>query len=313
MQWHLEEPGNALLGAPETLNTLNPRDFFPVQGGDARVEDLNGLRYNDLNGIRGSWGFPTGIGLFEANVWALEEGDDEQIPRELPAVNQGIFIATTSTFNGQPTDAVRVYDVYYEAKFRSNVWGANAMFIFDEAPNVPGFSLSPLVGFGYLSVREDLTQLGEFSTPNFTTLIESEAKNDIYGPKVGLRAEFKHEHFVLGAQSSMLVGANTYHANVATERFVDQNDPRFATESEETTFSPVSELGVYARVHLRDCFYLNIGYDLITAFRVTRPQDNIVYDTNAVNNVPVSSNVHVDEEIQPFIMQGFRVGGEIVF
>ena len=314
MQWNLEGPGNVLLGAPDTLNTNRPREFFSVGGNDvARVEDLDSLRFSDLNGIRGSFGFPTHCGLFEANVWALEEGDDEQISPDLPSVFQGTFIATTVTFNGDVTDAVRVYDVNFEAKYRSNVWGANAMFVFDEAPNVAGFSISPLVGFGYLSLREDLTQTGELSNPSFVSVINSETKNDIYGPKAGMRAEFRHEYCVVGLQTSMLVGANSYHANVESIAFTDALDPRFTTSSDQTTFSAMHEAGVYARVHVRDFFSLTAGFDVLTAFRVTRPGKNIVYDINATNGVPDSSNVHVDAEIDQMVMQGLRIGGEFKF
>lgn len=316
LQWEIEAPGNKLLGT-RTLSNDNPRDFFdifidgdPPIFGIARVPDLRFITFKDIDGIRGTFGFPFTFAEFEASVFALEQGSDVERPG---IVLPNVLVAQTTTFNGELTDNTFLfYDQSFVARYTNDIWGAEAILVLNTDQHVAGVNVDPIVGVQYLNVQEQLEQVGRASGDLFVR-IDSKTDNHVYGAKLGVRAELVNHRFVLGVEPSVVLGLNTYEARVTNEQNLTTISPKLVTESNETTFSPIGEVSVYARVRLRDNFFLTVGYDLMAAFRVTRPHDNIVYDINAVDDEPVSSNVHVNEDVDRLILQGLTVGGEIIF
>ncbi|GAB4147381.1 MAG: hypothetical protein Tsb009_20570 [Planctomycetaceae bacterium] len=314
LNWSLSDTDETLLGE-RTLNTANPRVPFATLQGVARALDTTPLSFKDISGVRGTWGVPLTFGEFELSAFLLEQDSDKVIPSTIPS--PGLLVATTVLGDGGLISAVRVYDKAFEATFTSDVWGAKANIILDTAPPGEGFKLRPLYGVRYLGIQEQLTQVGTFNgnatINDFTSVIDSDNFNNIYGLNIGLQAELVHRWFTIGVRPEVTLGANSYQARVRTDRFVSPTDPTLVSEISGAEFAPVGELGVYGRIRVNDSFSLFVSYNLLYATRVIRPHKSINYNVNTVLTVPVSSAFSAKKVFEEMLIQGLTVGGEIRF
>ncbi len=337
MLWDLENPGNVLLGAP-LADVNDPTDFFAVAEpgtlnplGVARVPTTDDFSLSDVNGLRATIGVPLSIGALEVRGFALEQGGDRINAPEIPNTfilplfqdlgiftTQSTFIATSTLTGGVPGDNVFLYDTAYDASFRSDVWGTEAMLVIDTGHfHDTGFRIDPMVGASFLRIQEDLTQVGVFTdilnfgaADTLVSLINSDTMNNIYGATFGLRAELVHKWFTIGAEPKITVGLNNLRARVNTERLRSNADPRVTTLEKDTIFSPVGELGLFARANINENLSLHFAYTWLWAFRISRPQENINYNDNGPLNPPA---VVLERELDDYIANGWSVGGEIRF
>lgn len=225
-----------------------------------------------------------------------------------------------------------VWDQGYTAALKTTVWGTETVFLtetFD--PNSP-VSIRPLVGFRYLRFGEDFRQNGAytFSTlnPNNTTFtsqivnrkIDATTVNNLYGPQVGVRAELINKWVTFGAQPKLMMGLNTYKANLETENILSPTDIDQFLSRNDSTFGVIGDLEVYSRIRITDYMNLMVGYNLMWAGMLTRPYDNIVYNASQTLNDPdgdgvgtydYASDFKLDVKYSGAILQGLNVGGEI--
>lgn len=315
LNWTLDGPGNTLLGS-KTATTGNPRMPFPTATGVARVSDLAKISFRDTNGVRGVFGIPLMGATLEISAFLLEQASD-QIQPTGAAPAPGNFIGTTVLSNGAVGTNVRVFDQFFKASFTNDFWGGGADVVFDNGPMGAGWRILPIVGFRYLNLSEQLTQLGSFNngglSPAFSTFIDSDTINNIYGPTLGFRTEFVHKWFTVGVDNRITGGINNFRTRLTTERILTASEPRMVDEIESTEFSPVWELGVYGKVHINQNFSVFVSYNLLWLTHVARPDEAIRYNVNTVLGTPVSNAFAARKVFESMQIQGVTVGGEIRF
>ncbi|MDZ4688227.1 MAG: BBP7 family outer membrane beta-barrel protein [Planctomycetaceae bacterium] len=275
---------------------------------------------------------PRGRGDNFRIVWAIRnDGSDPGLP-----VNQFPFLNT------------------YQAALKTSVWGTEANWISHGYDDGSSFSFKPLVGFRYAYFAESLRQSGAYTfvtvnpvnnQPIFNTIprkIDSSTVNNLYGPQLGVRAEMANKWFTLGVQPKVMMGLNSYKANLETanilrpsQEFLGQADPTTAAEflalgdvdqslTENTsTFGVVGDLEVYSRVRLNNHLSAFVGYNFMWAGMITRPADNIVYNANIVpidptldpndNNTAarLDSDFQLKVDYSGAIIQGLTLGAEL--
>lgn len=227
-----------------------------------------------------------------------------------------------------------VWDQGYVASLKTAIWGTEANFLMETFdPNSP-VSIRPMFGFRYFRYAEDFRQNGAytFSTLNTATntfnsqivnrKIDATTINNLYGPQVGLRAELINKWVTFGAQPKVMMGLNTYKANLATDNILSPTDiDQFLTQN-ESTFGVVGDLEVYSRIRITEHLNLMVGYNLMWAGMLTRPYDNIVYNASQTLNDPdgdgvgtydYASDFKLDVKYSGAILQGLNVGGELTY
>lgn len=317
INWSIERPGNDVLGT-RTLDTENTREFFEVIGGFARAPDLREIGLESNNGNRMTLGIPLQFATLESSFFILEQASDSEIPRELPsgAGPDPLFITIPTTVNGELSNFVRFFDERYRATYTSDIWGGEmnvVMHPFNAPFTGEGLKIRPLVGIRYINVHEALVQRGTNAAGGLFSVIDSDVMNHLYGVNLGLRTELVHRWFTIGVAPKVALGLNTYRAQVISEGFVTPGEPRFVTDTIQTDFAAIMDLALYGRVHINENISLVGGYNVMWLSRLARPHDTIVYDTNGVLGVPVSTNIHAKEGETNMWMQGFSAGLEIRF
>ncbi len=323
LNWNIDAPSQERLGAPLANNT-NPDFFtildpnnFPQQLGFGRVFNTNSLSLEDTNGLRFTLGIPTMMGgEIEISGWALEQAGDKDSAEDLPspAAPFGRFIATTVLTNGQPGFFAYLFDESFTVSYESQIWGAEAKYVFDLWKGQDGFRIDPLIGFRFLQLREVMTQRGVYNNfrtqPDLVSLIESDVNNNMWGGMFGGRMEFNHQYFTIGAEPRMSLGLNRYRARVKTGNLRGPGDGEYESEEENTIFAPVLEATVYGRIHLSENVSITGGYNWLYLSNITRPARNIYYNDNGAAAPP---GVVVDAKTDEMMIHGATVGVDIRF
>lgn len=310
--WTIDDPGDTLLGA-KVLNVANPRLFFNTINGQARVSDLSEIGLRDNSGVRATWGIPLMFGTFELSAFTLAQATDDIIAPELP--NQTSFVATSTHINGQISDLLRTYDTFYQATYLSEVWGASANVVLDSTtPPGEGFNHKPIVGLRFLSVRENMTQLGISSDlPDWNTVIQSDTVNNIYGVNLGFESSLVHKWFTIGVRPQVTLGLNSFRNLVSTEDWLSNTEGRVEHELTDTQFTAVGELTLFARFPIREYFNVQVGFTGLAISEVERADQSIVYDTTAVGGVPTAAHFSAKHADESLCVYGLTVGAELIF
>ena len=340
LNWTIDPFGQFPLGA-RRLDGAQEGTFpaiEPLTGsfvGTATQPDARAFDAQHNNGLRFSLGIPADVGDLEASVFILEQADSRirldptlrfdvlpnpNDPDPLNPTLPNFFAATMLTVDGQLSDSAMIlYDQGYQATHKADVFGTEANFVFTPVtPNQP-LTLRPMVGFQFLSFRENLLIAGADEQVDVTdpmmpiiTLnhrIDSRARNAIFAPQIGVRAEFVHEWFTIGVTPKFLLGFNRHRDLLNTSQIITQTDS--SSEREDgTEFSPSFDLKVDARVHLNEHFSLFVGYQLYVLSNLSRPVGNINYDS--IGGVVSNINLNTAKKHDMWI-DGITVGGELRF
>lgn len=329
--WNLGSPGNVVLGA-KLLSGDDPRDpaNLPVNDrttgapiGQGVVPTLDNIKLDGINGARGTVGLPIGDGTFEASAFIFQTASNvldltdaiQPVDPDNP-FSFATFVAQPIQQEGNLTNNSLVYDVSYVAALKTNVWGTEANYVFT-APNAGTgdfMTVSPLIGFRYFNYRESLAQTGVYeftdslgATSQVTSRIDASTNNNFYGPQIGMRAEVSLARLTIGAEPKVMLGLNSYKANLATQNILSPTEPVLNIQDKETTFGPMADLRLYSRLGLTKSFHVFASYDLLWAGFNTRPFNNIVYNTS-VTTGGGDFNQRVKEV--DTTLQGLSVGGE---
>ena len=329
--WSFGDPGNVVLGAP-LLSGADPRDPTNVPANDrftgtpvgfGVVPTLDSLQLSGNNGFRGTFGMPVGPGAFEASAFVFAtsnkgqnltnriRADDPDDPFDFPT-----FVVTPVLVEGAPSNESLVYTDSYKNVLTTNVWGTEANYIFSP-PNAGAgdfLTFSPVIGIRYLNFSERLNQTGvyQFSDDgiNFrpvTSRIDSSAINNSYGPQIGLRTELNVSRLTLGAEPKVMLGFNSYRTTLFTQNILSDSEPNLNVSDKQTTFGPLADLKLYSRFALSQNLHVFAAYNLMWAGLVTRPYNNIVYNTSVITGAGAfQQNVRSTD----VLLQGLSVGAE---
>jgi hypothetical protein len=331
----IDNPGRALLGGPLAAvpDPRIPFDVFaapvPGQVAVARVLDVSSVDFDNINGIRGTFGIPFRLGSFEAVFWGTEKSTDVITTDEIPATNplQDVDVIVTSLRNGgAPGSTVIFYDDSFRAPYTAQVFSAEANFYYNYRNPRLGLRILPVLGFRHTDYDESLLQRGTFTNISgvaagsilndpLVRKIDSWVDNNTYGVQTGLRSEFVHQHFTLGVEPRLTLGVNHYEATVRTEDLRDSPFPPIQDDGVVTTnitrdlFSTIFDLQLYAKVHLNEFVNLRVGYSYTWLGNISRAHSNIYYNDNGTAFPPA---VVVRSNEDNLWMSSFTIGGEII-
>lgn len=329
LHYAFTNPDEDLLGAP-ILSQADPTIPFQVTNtggqlaGVARVASTNDLQYPDSSGIRGTLGIPLIGGTLEGNVFYFDQAGDTNLIDELGdqtarnPINPFTppqFVATSTFSNGQIGNNLLLYDDSFTASMEAELWGSEINYVFDAYLPDPMFQFRPLIGFRYLSMDEQLLQVGVFDqqdllvTPLVST-ISSFTENRIYAPQIGVRGELVSRWLTLGIEPKLAAGINVYETTVVTQSLRSQGDPLTRTTADDEAFMLVGELNLYAKLHIRQNFALTVGYQATFIDQVARPASSIFYNDNGSNADPA---IVTRPSRELFDFGGINVSGELRF
>lgn len=315
LNWSTSQPGDSLMGAP-VLGNPNPRLPFvatdPFGGilGVGIVPSADPFQLDSNNGFRGTLGATLMSGpTFEVSAFVLAPTTSSFTYGNL--LPQGLLVGNSTFVNGQLANNIEFYNDFYQATYRSQVWGGEANFIIDYDPT-GWIQLQPMLGFRYVSLHEVMHQRGNFRDQillfDTTTDIDSQTYNNLFGPQIGFRTEFVWNRFAVGVEPKLALTANSMIARVSTTHFRSVSDPEVNTQQSFTGFSPLFEVGFYARIPITRYGSLRVGYNIMYLSRVTRPEDNIYYNDNGP--LPTLPDVVVSASRHDISLQGLTIGAE---
>jgi len=336
LEWlstNVDAPGHTLLGA-SLASVANPREPFDVllPNGNiatAVVLDTSSVDFDNINGIRGTWGIPLSFGHVETSAWGTENSTSRINTDLIPATNplQDVDVIGTSLFtNGEPGSTVILYDSSFQAKYSTEIFSAETNLYYNyQAPRL-GLRILPLVGFRFVDYDESLLQLGAYDNSSglnaggiladpIVHRIESVVDNDLYGLQAGFRTEFVHQFFTLGIEPKAAVAYNHYEARVSTNNL--RTSPYAPvvidglTESKETQnlVAPYLDFAMYAKVHLSQSLHVRVGWSYTMYTNMSRADDNIYYNDNGIANPPA---VRARAEEETLGVATFSLGGEYI-
>lgn len=328
----IRDPGNVVLAEPSALNGPDSGQIDPTQpqllvdpnNGNilsGLLPILNGIQINENNGVRGTFGFNLRDGALEASAWALQSSTG--------SFDGNSFINGTSSFfepvvyqpvlqEGAATGFPLIYDISYRAQLKTSVWGSELNWLWNDANPNDNFDIRPLVGVRYFNYKESLRQRGDYtyidqisgSTDILERQINAVTDNYMYGPQFGFRAELTSKWFDIGATPRVMLGLNSYKATLNTSQILSPTEEPVYLKQSKTTFGPMADLQVYTRLKLHQNFSILVSYNLMWAGLITRPENNIIYDTSVT---PQAGIFRQDVRSTDTYLQGISVGGELRF
>jgi hypothetical protein len=339
--FNMRDPGNVTLAEPSALNgpdsgQLDPNQpQFVVDPNTGNIlsgllPTLNAIQLNQNNGVRGTFGFELRDGALEASVFALQASS--------AAFDGTPFINGTSPFfdptsglsffehvvyqpvlqEGAATGFPLIYDISYRAQLKTNVWGSELNWLWNDPNPNDNFDIRPLFGIRYFNYKESLRQRGDYtyidqlagSTEILQRRIDAVTDNYMYGPQFGFRAEVTSKWFDIGATPRVMLGLNSYKATLNTSQVLSPTEPNVYHKSAKTSFGPIADLQAYTRLKLHENFSILVSYNLMWAGLISRPSDNIIYNTSIT---PQGSLFQQNVRMTDTFLQGISVGGELRF
>lgn len=302
------------------------------------VPTLDAFRQRNNNGFRGTFGLDLPVGSLEVSSFILQDARQSAVNTDfttrwantdLPALNtgvpnypnlvvaQGVLVNNALSATGYLID-----DLGYQSLLKTSVWGSEAKFVLPTRNNGDFVQFRPLVGFRYFNYSEVFNQSGQYTAgnaPNTSTqtrIINADTKNNFYGPEIGMRMEVGTSRLVIGAEPRVMLGVNTYKANLFTNNLVSTvdaatgnliHDPSHGFSEKKTTFGPMAELGIYSRAYVTESWGFFVSYNLLWAGQLTHPYDNIYYNMANASTSAFAQNVKFNDAV----IQGVTVGSEV--
>ncbi len=338
--WDLKPFGNGIVGAPIqedpgdpvpdlTGNNITSRVSAQdrVTGARAQtfitVPDFGRIDDKGLNGARLSLGIPTRIGTFEAEAFALEQSsegfpvDPRLDTRNAFPVN--IIPAVLLLNNGIANDDTMIlFSESYRLSLATQVSGTEANWVFNPFDSAAAIQVSPSLGFRYFRLQDHMSISGSdipdpLNAP-MTILnhrITSRARNNVFGPQIGMKASTQIWKFTFDAETKFLLGINRIEAAVGTAQIFSAAELPTSSKDQITRFAPTLDLGLKMRVACTEHLSLHVGYDLLLGDGYSRAAKNVFY--NAPANITDPPQIRLNQERSEFYAHGLSVGGELLF
>ncbi|MBL8814249.1 MAG: BBP7 family outer membrane beta-barrel protein [Planctomycetaceae bacterium] len=308
-----------------------------VTVGQTLFPTLGGIGDQDLPGIRGTWGVDLVGAEMELSFFGTEQsGDgishlgiadgrirqrnlvDNTINPDLGTAtspNYAIPLTTDGVVQDVAAANALIFNNSLKFEMESQIWGTELTFLTEKkVPGGAGASWQWLAGARYLSFDEAFNVVGtngtfdgvNAMTITQTTNIHATTVNNLYGPEFGGRFALTSKYLTFSVTPRVMFGLNDRTSTVVA-------DPlglgAVKTSSDEIDFGTVTQLNLATELHLSPKFSLYAGYDFMWLPRVTRPDDNISFDsvTPVGGGTPVVS-VTEHMNLTDFFAQGFSVG-----
>lgn len=345
LNWNLTDPGERLIGAEwrntnarDVLHALNNNDpasasVVPLareRDGTVRADignqflyapqayDLSPFDLAHRNGIRLTVGVPTGEGVIEGNIWSMQKVADSY--RAEPFFDQtGLYLVIPTiplTRNGQLVDPsldasapMILFDDYMHVQFGTELYGAELNYFRGPIRNSGPLYIELMAGARYLRLHEDLLVTGSDLRNNLNPTILAASSNHVFGPSVGLRLAVEHGIFKLGCDTRFTASFNRNNNLVRSSQLFLQNPGPVQFDDDHTDFSPIHELQLFAQMKLTHRLKLRVGYNLLTLFQMSRPQNTVIWDDSGVVDGPIQLRVG-DPQLETFQASGLFVAGE---
>ena len=339
LHWSFAGPGNVDIGAPVVID--NPSADLVVfdidraeSAGVSLIPNMGNVALDDTSGIRGTWGLDLANAQLELEFFGTEQNHDGFQFTDLATgrdamvapVTEGTAsrpnIVTPLLTNGavQNADSANflVYDNGFQTTLTSQMWGAEASLLTNPYVPGPGVTWQWLGGFRYLVYEEEFRNRGintrgqPLATAVNTriTSIGASTVNNMYGPEVGARISAEHRWFTFSATPRVAFTINDYtgqtFSTVPTEATPAPAESRFSGSDIE--FTPIVQVSFTGELHVTPNFSIFGGYDLMWIYRMTRPYDNIDYDSTPGLTGGVVPNINQEIDLESFYARGLSVG-----
>ena len=244
-------------------------------------------------------------------------------------------MAVSLLFDGQISNSANlnalVFDESFEADIETQMWGTELNLFRDYAAAHTGLSWEPLAGIRLVNIQEEFHAVGVSNNgrqdpTDRITRFSARSTNNLWGPQVGTRITLSHPRFSLSATPRIAFALNNYSSRVNAGPYFDPVDPalvdpddnrfvvpRTIEDDTEVDFSPVVQVSFKAHVHVNECFSLFAGYDFLWMHRLTRPFNDINYNSTRDDDQNIIPQLTRQNGWDSFWSNGFSAGGEIRF
>ncbi|MEP3479026.1 MAG: BBP7 family outer membrane beta-barrel protein [Fuerstiella sp.] len=323
LHWSLDGPDRGAIGAP-ILNQTDPLQVFDNSNGGIAtgvgiIPSINQLGLNDTSGVRGTWGLDLAAADFELEFFGTQDKSDAFGFNDLSAFrvagteslgtvdrpNVVIPLLTDGGIADASTANFLVFDSSFSSEIESRLWGAEATLL--TKPYIPGngFQWQWLGGFRYLSYDESFRSTGAFNNgglqADVVTQISADSTNNLYGPEVGGRAQINNKWFTLSATPRIAFALNNYTGST----FFNGTE---TGQENDVDFTPIVQVSFKGEVHVSPNLSLYGGYDFMWIYRLTRPFDNIVYDSTPGLGGAFTPDIRQAIDLESFASQGLTFG-----
>jgi len=295
----------------------------------------NGLDLIDTPGVRGTLGVAMNGGDLELSFFGFEQKSDvvafnnidgaRQLLAPVLLASNGTTIDPTLGISSNPNYAIPlltggnvtnvaglnslVFDKTFRADFSSQMWGSELTFLTDRYVPGEGFGFQWLGGIRYTNLDENFgihgTYDGGAAIADRTTDINSAVINNFYGPEAGARFSVNTRWFTLSATPRVMLGLNDYTASVSSNPL---GTGRTSYDSRKVDFGSITQLNFAAEVHLNTKFSVFAGYDFMWIPRVSRPHENIYYNSIAGGAAGFTPDIRQSVNFSNYSANGFSVG-----
>lgn len=328
LHWSFARPGSVDIGAP-LLNVTDPLVVFDNQtglpAGEVVIPNMGNMSLDDTSGVRGTWGLDLASAEFELEFFGTEKVSDSfgffnlASGRTAGSESEGTTnfpnVVTPLLTNGTPVDAATanylIYDSSFETQISSRMWGAEATLLSKSYVPGEGFGWQWLGGFRYLVYEEQFRNRGVYNNggaaTDVLTTFGGNTVNNLYGPEVGARMSANHRWFSLSATPRIAFALNDYTAETQSSA-QGLTESRFS--SSDVDFTPLVQVSFKGELHVTPHFSLFGGYDLMWMYRMSRPFDNMNYDSSPeVTGGGFIPEIGQHVDMKSFYARGFSIGG----
>jgi hypothetical protein len=270
-----------------------------VDTGDALFPNATMLGTKDIPGVRGTWGLDlNGARVFVGLTTPPEFGTSVFPNTAVPLLTDG-NIAPVADVNAL------IFSESFSQNLETQMWGSEIVFLTDSnAPGGAGASYQWLGGFRYVNVDESYGFVGK-AVNIAASSVNSSTINNFYGPELGARLALSSKYFTFSATPRVMFGLNDNSASVNS---VIEGVNGTAHDYQNVDFGTITQVNLAAEVHLSPAFSVFGGYDFMVLTGVSKPFDNIYYNsvTDALGDRTADIGQRV--ELQNLVVNGFSIG-----
>lgn len=292
--------------------------------GSVLFADASSLSNEDVPGIRGTLGVALNGADLELSFFGFQQAnslyDDPNIARGrirlgLTEPNLGTDLmpnyAVPLLTDGQPAPAsdlnALIFSESLTQTLQTQMWGSEIILLTERrVPGGYGPSLQWLGGFRYINFDETYSLRGtRLDFPGTVTSVRGDAINNYYGPEVGARAAFTTKWLTLSATPRIMFGLND---NTAKLNSVVQSIDGASYNERNIDFGTATQINLAAEVHLTPHFSVFGGYDFLYLSGISRPNNNIVFDSTTDANGTRVVDIRQNVDLENILISGFTIG-----